>query len=281
MNTNSSVRKLTFVSFWVLVAGIFLVIYQQKSTHLSPANPNIEAVSDRPQKEAADNRFSSLTQNDLAISTPSRTININSSSPQLTIQGTPADAELIHRWRSARGTYTKHELEVYKAYGIETLEQLMRDGDMQAAIALAELYVSDKYVEQYGISYALAALQWAAIFGSTDALGRFGDAYRSLNYSSLDNPEMRHIWLESLAWENTAALRGDSMPNNSAEAFMKYSKFEVTEQEKRWIQERSNEIYNDLLKKRMDLGLGDFDNQTPPEVVRYFSHLTNYMDDVQ
>jgi hypothetical protein len=43
--------------------------------------------------------------------------------------------------------------------------------------------------------------------------------------------------------------------------------------EKSFIEQRSQEIYSQLLQKRIELGLGNFDTSQPESVKKYFARL--------
>lgn len=197
-----------------------------------------------------------------------------------TIVGTPADSEVLRRWEEKRGRFNEYEIGDYATYDLETLQKLASSGDMKAMTVLAQLYISDQHVEKYGLTYALPLFKLAAIYGSSDALGAYAIGYRSLYHSSATKPIERPHLLESLAWENTAALRGDILPNNAAKSTLEHMQVTLTEQEKAWIQERSIEIYDELSKERKALGMADFDNDVPSEVENFFSQLNNYMADI-
>jgi hypothetical protein len=197
-----------------------------------------------------------------------------------TIVGTPADSEILRRWEEKRGRFNEYEIGDYATYDLETLQKLVSSGDMKAMTVLAQLYLSDQYVEKYGLTYALPLFKLAAIYGSSDALGAYAIGYRSLYHSSTAKPIERPHLLESLAWENTAALRGDILPNNAAKSTLEHMQITLTEQEKTWIQKRSIEIYDELSRERKALGMTDFNNDVPSEVQKFFSQINNYMSDV-
>lgn len=194
--------------------------------------------------------------------------------PPATMHGTPAEAEVVRRWEHSRGRYHAQDLEAYRRYGVETLEELAAGGDMKAMMVLSELYVTEPYVVDYGLEAALSMLRQAAVHGSSEALGRYASGYRSLYSQDIGTQSMRPQLLESLAWQQVADLRGDALPNSTVKIVIKAAGVEEpTLAEKDWIQERAKEIYNELLSERLDRGLGDFDNDVPVEVSNFFARL--------
>jgi hypothetical protein len=195
----------------------------------------------------------------------------------LTILGTPAEAAEIKQWYRDRGRFfANHDVE-YKNYDELTLRKLADTGDIRALHALADLYIDDEHfgLEGYGLE-ATNDLFWkAAAYGSTEALYQLALNMETLKYSST-GPELenRKYVLEILSLYNTAALRGDEMPNLvSAKAFKFLNHINLSSEEKRFIEQRSQEIYNQLLQKRIELGLGNFDNSQPESVKKYFARL--------
>lgn len=201
----------------------------------------------------------------------------------LTMLGTPADAAEIIQWYRERGKFFDEHDSEYKNYDETTLKKLADSGDIRALHALADLYIDDEHfgLEGYGLE-ATNDLFWkAAAYGSTEALYHLGLNMETMNYSSTGpEPENRKHALEILSLYNTAALRGDEMPNLvSANAFKFLNHINLSDDEKKFIEQRSQEIYSQLLQKRVELGLGNFDNSQPESVKKYFARLRTVESD--
>lgn len=201
----------------------------------------------------------------------------------LTMLGTPAEAAEIKQWYRGRGKFFASDDIEYKNYDESTLRKLADAGDIRALHALADLYIDDAHfgLEGYGLE-ATNDLFWkAATYGSTEALYHLALNMETMNYSSTGpEPENRKHALEILSLYNTAALRGDEMPNLvSAKDFKFFNHIKISEDEKIYIEQRSQEIYNQLLQKRIELGLGNFDNSQPESVKKYFARLRTVESD--
>ncbi len=83
--------------------------------------------------------------------------------------------------------------------------------------------------------------------------------------------------LETLAITEVIAMRGDSaLSENSKSTFLKNYKRQyntdvtLTDEEKKIVDERAQEIYDSFEEVRRSIGLGDFDNTTPGGVSKFF-----------
>jgi hypothetical protein len=195
----------------------------------------------------------------------------------LTLMGTPAEAAEVKQWFMERGNFYASEDTEYKNYDESTLRTLANGGDIRALHELADRYIYGKISgpEGHGVK-ATNELFWkAAVYGSTEALSGLALNKETLDYSDTGpERENRQHALEILSLYNTAALRGDEWPNLvNAKDFKFLNHINLSDDEKKYIEQRSQEIYNDLLQKRIELGLGDFDNSQPESVKKYFARL--------
>lgn len=196
-----------------------------------------------------------------------------------TLAGTPAEAEVLQKWEESRGKFSEEALADYSSYDLDTLRRLAGSGDIKAMTALAHFYLSQKYAGEHAVDDAMQISKLAAAYGSTDLLKLYAILYATRKYQPNSQALNYEDLIEVLAWKNTAALRGDLYPNYDALSDIKNSGIQLNHDDKVKINQRSQEIYNELLTKRKSLGLGDFDNSRPQEVDKFFSYLENYMDE--
>lgn len=192
-----------------------------------------------------------------------------------TLAGTPSEAEVVRKWEESRGRFDEESLKDYAGYDLEILKSLVENGDIKAMIALAMLYVSEQYAGVYGVKYSMPLLKVAAIHGSSYAMELYAIQYEAEHFVNGTND--RGVLLESLSWNNAAALRGDVYPNNSATLDLRRKNIQLSSDEIQTIRSRSEQIYQQLLSERRGMGLGDFDDSVPAEVQKYFAHLESYM----
>jgi hypothetical protein len=186
-----------------------------------------------------------------------------------TVAGTPADRELYAKWQLERGY--PDGTNTYSNYDEGTLTKLADSGDIQAMHALADLYIDENHLEKYGFKAATEIYNRAAIYGSTNALLHLA-IMKSSGLVTIDesDPLHRQNALEILSLLNVAALRGDRMPNISFGDSIRKKDIVITEDDEKYIQARSQEIYNELQQKRIELGLSSFDNSVPDATKRFF-----------
>ncbi len=158
----------------------------------------------------------------------------------------------------------------YDGYDIETLEKLAEGGDGLAVQALAEVNM------RKGFDKGLNVYKKAAVRGSTEALALIAASIQGVKYNNAADPEAKKAALiESLAWFNVAALRGDRQSLLNEMTLLQYKGVSIEDfaQAQAQAQTQAQEIYNELQKERTALGLGDFDNSVPPEVKAYFDDI--------
>lgn len=192
-----------------------------------------------------------------------------------TLAGTPSEAEVVRKWEESRGRFDEESLKDYAGYDLDTLKSLAENGDVKAMIALARLYVSEQYAGEYGVKYSMPLLKVAAIHGSSYAMELYAIQYEAEYF--VNGTSDRNVLLETLSWNNAAALRGDVYPNNSATLDLRRKNIQLNAEEIQSVRNRSEEIYQQLLSERRSMGLGDFDNSVPVEVQKYFAYLETYI----
>jgi hypothetical protein len=206
---------------------------------------------------------STVSKSELQPTVPTNQNNQATDHPQ-------ADMEVRKKWLLSRGHTYFMENDEYDNYGKDTLQKLSDAGDIRAMDKLAKLLEKNGDREQAKKIYAKAA-----VFGSTAALSslsrRFATDSLAADVKSNDLAAAKSFAIEAMAYLKAASLRGDNIdyftdmmspqttnPRNLALDQMDYEKVKV----------RAQQIYDEMQKKRYELGLGEFDNSVPQEEVK-------------
>lgn len=179
-------------------------------------------------------------------------------------------------WDAARGYFSADELEDYQAYDEQTLKNLSAEGDIKAMGVLSDYYIQKDYrrEEARALNYKAAVYGATSVFADlsfsahTDML--LNEAYDEAN----KNPQSRaQAVIEVLAYCKVAAMRGDPRASistmNSYKGVHKIRTGEeliLSPEMLDKIDNRAKEIYDELVRARRELGLGEFDNSTPETV---------------
>ncbi|HTF97641.1 MAG TPA: hypothetical protein VL995_16005 [Cellvibrio sp.] len=182
----------------------------------------------------------------------------------------PHGYEEVVTWREQHGYFSQSDMQTYKAYGMDTLENLANDGDLKAIHALAELKVKEGDVEKVRDVYLRGA-----VLGSTAALsmaGRITRPHLDMSKYQRDGGEKRFRldMLEALSLLEVALIRGDRGESVSEQLREMKKEISLTQEDEETINKRAAEIYSDLESKRYAIGLGPFDNNVPSKVDDYF-----------
>ncbi|QEY17173.1 hypothetical protein D0C16_15015 [Cellvibrio sp. KY-GH-1] len=184
--------------------------------------------------------------------------------------GDEASKAKIMSWFSARGNYSFYgpdEKRDIQNYDLETLKKLSDSGDIRAMHELANRAET--------IEGANSILYRAAIFGSTAAISQIGSSIESWqNIDQLPDDQRNAFIVEALAHYEAATLRGDwwGSINDGGSLKRRYS-YQPDEHDMARIRNRAKEIYDELQRQRTDLGLGDFDNTVPDEVMKFYEEM--------
>jgi hypothetical protein len=181
----------------------------------------------------------------------------------------PANFEEVEKWKESRGYYSAADLDIYKNYSAETIEQLAKGGDIKAIYQLARLKVAEGASKKEDIVNIYLD---AAVLGSSYALGRAGTmASSDPSFSRFQGEDGEQLYkkemLEALSIYQVALIRGDREVLEQVNQAR--SKLELTPEDDEYIKARGAEIYSELEEKRKSLGLGPFDNSVPQIVKNY------------
>lgn len=183
------------------------------------------------------------------------------------------DKSEVKTWLDEKDYLTPDDERIYESYSDEMLENLVKNNDLRAIMMLANNQIPTEMdtltLAEIENCVEKAKFYWwkAAVLGSTVALDRIATFMdRGLD----DSDEGRTKALEIMAIYKTIDLLGDSDLSESSMKYFKQSKnLVVTKETQEYIDQRSMLIYNDLLDRRKDLGLGSFDNSMTAAVKRF------------
>lgn len=184
----------------------------------------------------------------------------------------PSGYEEVEQWKISRGYFSMSDIQTYAHYGAETIKKLAMEGDLKAIEVLARMQIQAG-AELHEI---VTTYFYGAIFGSTKAIGMAGNISKPNPGSSRFSGEkgadlFKKESLEALAIYQVSLLRGDREVQPTITEVRK--NLSLTPNEEQLIQDRAQEIYQDLLDRRKQLGLGDFDNTVPEKVDDYFNAM--------
>ncbi|MFT6099261.1 MAG: hypothetical protein ACJAYF_001805 [Arenicella sp.] len=158
------------------------------------------------------------------------------------------------------------QVENFKYYDEKVLKALGEQGNFIALTAIVDNDKSSDDMKRW------AALKAGAYGGTGDAVSYFSIVNKGLSKALMrsgEKEEAKKAFLESVAWDEFLALRGDiSLLENVAFvlSFEGMKELKVTKEDEKWISQRAREIYSDLSKERASLGLAPFDNSVPKVV---------------
>lgn len=175
----------------------------------------------------------------------------------------------------------------YGTYDISTLESLANSGDVKAMKVLSlrylELALSNKISSEQMIEYSEKKNHYtskAIIYGDREMLSLMPELKKEISHleSSGLTPEEKHnTILNVLAHYEFMGLRGSMRDKYDGQRlfFKTYSDSlglpsSLSEADKNAVRTKAKEIYDAQEKKRIELGLGPFDNSNPENVLKAY-----------
>jgi hypothetical protein len=177
----------------------------------------------------------------------------------------------IETWRQSRGWFKDDaKAKEYADYDMNTLVALSKTGDLRALQLMASRARSTESRSNLYMK--------AAAYGSTSALMSLVGIIRSASQmSTKKGDDKKPFVMDILAYYETARLRcysyGDVISKQST--LISNMDVQVTAEETAAIQVAAKTIYDRLQKKRLELGLGEFDNTVPESVKTYYEMRKN------
>jgi hypothetical protein len=177
----------------------------------------------------------------------------------------------IETWHQSRGWFKDDaKAKEYADYDMNTLVALSKTGDLRALQLMASRARStDSRSNLY---------MKAAAYGSTSALMSLVGIIRSASQmSTKKGDDKKPFVMDILAYYEVARLRGDSYGDviGKQSTLIGNMDVQVTAEETAAIQVAAKTIYDRLQKKRLELGLGEFDNTVPESVKTYYEMRKN------
>jgi hypothetical protein len=177
----------------------------------------------------------------------------------------------IEAWRQSRGWFENDaKAKEYAAYDLNTLAALSKSGDLRALQLMASRARSTESKSKLYMT--------AAAYGSTSALVSLTGIIRSASKMSTKKGDNKKPFvMDILTYYEVARLRGDSYGDviGKQSTLIGNMDVQVTAEETAAIQVAAKTIYDRLQKKRLELGLGEFDNTVPESVKTYYEMRKN------
>lgn len=248
------------------LVGVSLYSYQITSN----ANEKTVIESDKDFKEIVPPSTDQTVPQSVAVTKTNADVGVDVPLMSSESWNSPHGYEEVITWREQHGYFSQSDMQTYKAYSMDTLENLANDGDLKAIHALAELKVKEGDVEKVRDVYLRGA-----VLGSTAALsmaGRITRPHLDMSKYQRDGGEKRFRldMLEALSLLEVALIRGDRGESVSEQLREMKKEISLTQEDEETINKRAAEIYSDLESKRYAIGLGPFDNNVPSKVDDYF-----------
>jgi len=187
---------------------------------------------------------------------------------------TATEIAVVDSWFKKVG-YDANNLSVYQSYSGKQLLDLAEKGDVNALQVIIE-----KHINEGNGAAAKPFVDKAIIYGSLNAISKAAIISSPPIYEGTQVPydESKAQLKESFAYNELLRFRGD---DHAADVYKK-SHLELFENiygrthsmsidDEQWIQSRAKELYDQYQAERYKLGLGDFDNETPREVIDFMN----------
>lgn len=272
-------KKVIFGLTLLLIISAFVIYYFGPSNTLADGlrvEPN-SRQNISTDKQIRDNSIIGTEQNGFVEGARSG-LPVQDKAKVLSVYGTSQEEAEVKNWCSARGAkcaLEQQDEKIYESYDIATLESLSNSGDVRAMTHLAERYAKDfidKGEPDKGFELRNQLYFKAASYGSTDALLKLGLAANTGTFKS--QFQGRELALEALAYYEVAAMRGDRFGKVLLGNLpVRENELVLTDADYAYIETRAEEIYQGLQRKRHELELGEFDNEVPESVKRYFDRI--------
>lgn len=172
------------------------------------------------------------------------------------------DADIENEdWLLSRGHFAG-QFNGYEAYPVEQLKELAQGGDLRAPYVL--VYVKDSTTE-----LKFWAAKNAAIYGGTGLTMSYITTTYAQKYERFltqgKNADAKSALLESLAWREFAAMRGDFLHLEAGVYTVSLSigSIDLSSSDMTSITTRARQIYRQLESSRISKGLGEFDKDLP------------------
>jgi hypothetical protein len=256
----------------MLCAGVYYFLLAPKTTRnvVEPQEQVNTVPAPKQLQEAAVEPAEKITAKlDFSKIDPSKPITLDGQSYVLL---SPKEVTSLKNWLGDHGYIREQDQEVYNTYSDDILKDLGKNGDVMALQILTNRAVKNRDKES-----AVLYMELGVIFGSTTELNALTIYTRPQYPNDATEEQRRPSALETLALTQVIAKRGDkSLSAISKSEFIKSYKtlygvdLVLTEEEDRQVANRAQAIYDQFQELRREKGLGDFDNDEPSGVKKFF-----------
>lgn len=176
----------------------------------------------------------------------------------------PSALDKMEERNRERGYFMTEELRDYEDYPRAMLETSAYEGNLLANLAL-RLKLDDQKSEK-----ARELCEVAIVYGSTEAINCM---------AAIASADAQDAGFESVslgqAWYQVGVMRGDRLHERNAWEHLQdsFERPELSDAEKELVNEMAQGIYDDIARKRRDLGLPEFDNSVPEDVDLYYDYV--------
>jgi hypothetical protein len=183
---------------------------------------------------------------------------------------TDVEAAEIREWQEQRG-YPQFMDDgtiinsPYESYDSQTLLKLVEQGEPKAMQILG-----DRALKQGDLDSAKTFYFSAAVFGYTKNLVDIGNIYIHKYNNEMNEEKKRDLAVVAYSWYELASKRGDIQVEFAKDLIG--NKITFSDEEKQKVLEKSNELYSELVRKRQQLGLGEFNNDHPKALKKLFGN---------
>ncbi len=180
------------------------------------------------------------------------------------------DWKIFKSWADQHGYPDKDDLKSYESYSRDILNDLAARGDL-----LALRVLTNESINKGDRETALKYIRKSAVHGSTAALETM-TILTAPGYKDKTDEQRRLALLETFSVTQVMKLRGNKSLSQMVdrELIMSYGsnhgRASLTTEEKLYVDKRARELYDELQQERYKLGLGDFDNDEPFSMKKFF-----------
>lgn len=173
----------------------------------------------------------------------------------------PRLTEDYKNWQRSRGYFSEVDLQEYKGFKLDKLEELANQGDLKAIEVLTQFEASSSNWARHR-----ELLELGTVYGSLKSLNRLAIEKVSQYIGSKKEEDA----LEMLAYRYLEGKRGDLYIKDKIPLELKILKFSPTPEQQIVIERRADELMADLENKRKILGLPPFDNTPEKSDKEYY-----------
>lgn len=259
-----SVKKMSFSLFSVslIAVGAFFYFNHGISTTEHGINVDRNVVFDTSVSQKKINSNQSFNNVDHKMG------DTTTSSEEIVWEATPEQIAELRKWKASRGWYDTSQAnqDDYKSYSREVLKQLADSGDLNA------LHMLNRGAP---IPEKKALLTKAIMYGSTFAIVIMTDVempeYHLMGQQPTDE-EIKKDVINAAVYPVLAKMRGelDYTPESEFPKLEKEFAVQLSDADRKLIEEKAAKLYAELESQREQLGLGKFDNTIPPIAQAYY-----------